>query len=82
MAPGQSVDAERALLPLGVEDRLVRFRRDRAEAHLAAEIVRAVHAASGSSARPVPIIESRVTRSASCSSLQPSVPAGRCGTTR
>ena len=33
------------------------------------------------SARPVPIIESRVTSSASFSSLQPSVPAGRIGST-
>ena len=73
---------KRALFPVGVEDRLVDFRRDRTEAHLAAEIVRTVHAAAGSSASPVPIIESRVTSPASFSSLQPSVPAGRCGTTR
>ena len=32
--------------------------------------------------KPVPIIESRVTSSASCSSLQPSVPSGRIGSTR
>ena len=36
---------------------------------------------AGLSGRPVPIIESRVTRSASLSSLQPSVPAGRIGST-
>ena len=36
----------------------------------------------GGFARPVPIIESRVTRSARRSSLQPSVPAGRIGSTR
>ena len=36
---------------------------------------------SGRSARAVPIMESRVTRSASLSSLQPSVPAGRIGST-
>src|SRR5262249_53698905 len=39
-------------------------------------------APSGSSARPVPIIESRVTSPASRSSDQPSVPAGRSGRTR
>ena len=75
-------EPERPLLPVGVEDRLVLFRRDRTEPHLPAEIVRAVHAAAGSRARPVPIMESRVTSPASFSSLQPSVPAGRCGTTR
>ena len=37
---------------------------------------------AGSSGSPVPIIESRVTSSASCSSLKPSVPAGRIGSTR
>ena len=79
---GTKRQAERALFPVGVEDRLVLFRRDRAEPHLPAEIMRAVHAAAGSSASPVPIIESRVTSSASFSSLKPSVPAGRCGTTR
>ena len=41
-----------------------------------AHVVRAVHST------PVPIIESRVTSPASRSSLQPSVPAGRIGTTR
>ena len=45
----------------------------------AAEVVRAVH---GASASPVPIIESRVTRSASASSDIPSVAAGCIGTTR
>jgi nitrile hydratase len=51
---------------------------------LAAEILAAVHFAMsfGDFGKPVPIIESRVTRSASFSSLQPSVPAGRIGTTR
>ena len=79
---GTKRQPQRALFPIGVEDRLVLFRRNRAKPHLSAEIVRAVHAASGSSASPVPIIESRVTSPASFSSLQPSVPAGRCGTTR
>ncbi len=79
---GAERQAERALFPFGVENRLVLFRRDRTEPHLPAEILRPVHAVAGSSASPVPIIESRVTSSASFSSLQPSVPAGRTGTTR
>src|SRR3954467_11626048 len=73
----------RPLPPLGMEDRFVLLGAHGAEAHHAAEILRAVHAAPpGARARPVPIIESRVTRSASRASLQPSVPAGRIGTTR
>src|SRR5262249_22235704 len=77
------VETERALFPFVVEDRLVLLGIDRAEAHHAAEILGAVHAAApGCNARPVPIIESRVTRSASFSSLQPSVPFGRRGRTR
>jgi hypothetical protein len=39
-------------------------------------------AASAGKASPVPIIESRVTKPANCSRLQPSVPGGRMGTTR
>ena len=77
-----SESAAARALPSGVEDRLVRLRRDRAEALRAAEIVRAVHAVPGESGSPVPIMESRVTSAASSSSLQPSVPAGRIGTTR
>ena len=53
------------------------------EAVQAAHVVDAVHgAAPATRARPVPIMESRVTRLASFSSLQPSVPSGRIGTTR
>src|SRR6478752_4393293 len=56
---------------------------------LAAHVVNAIHRFAplrcyfwpGLSGRPVPIMESRVTRSASFSSLQPSVPAGRIGST-
>src|SRR6478736_2505702 len=74
---------ENARLEGGVEDRLVRFWIDRAEARHAADILGAVHCSfSGLSGRPVPIIESRVTKEASRSSLQPSVPAGRIGKTR
>ena len=67
---------EHAPLPLGVERRLVGLGHDRAEAVRAAHVVRAVHST------PVPIIASRVTMPASRSSSQPSVPAGRIGTTR
>ena len=49
-----------------------------AEAGEAAHVVRAVHAVT----MPVPIMALRVTISASCSSLQPSVPGGRSGITR
>ena len=42
--------------------------------------VGAAHA--GLRARPVPIIESRVTRSARAASSRPSLPIGRCGITR
>ena len=73
-----------ALFPVAVEDRLVRLRLDRAVAVRAAKVLTAVHFATsfGDFGRPVPIMESRVTRSASFSSLQPSVPAGRMGNTR
>ena len=66
-----------ARFPRGVEHRLVRLRLDLAEAVHAAHVVHAVHdGAPGVFGNPVPIIESRVTSSASCSSLQPSVPFG------
>src|SRR3954449_2360913 len=73
----------RARLPFGVKHRLVRLDLDLAEAVHAAHVVHAVHdGAPGVFGKPVPIIESRVTSSASCSSLQPSVPFGRIGSTR
>ncbi len=66
-----------------MEHRLVRLGLDLAEPVHAAHVVDAVHdGAPGVFGNPVPIIESRVTSSASCSSLQPSVPAGRIGSTR
>src|SRR5689334_3278352 len=40
------------------------------------------HVDAATPARPVPIIESRVTKSAKDSSSMPSVPSGRIGTTR
>ena len=57
---------------------------DLAEAVHAAHIVNAVHQATslGFFTKAVPTMESRVTSLASRSSLQPSVPAGRMGTTR
>ena len=57
-------DAERPLLPLRVKDRFVRFLRDRTKTHLSAEVLWPVHGPI-SNGRPVPIIESRVTSSAS-----------------
>ncbi len=50
----------------------------------AAHVVDAVHGAlpPGGSARPVPIIESRVTSLASAASPRPALPAGRSGSTR
>ena len=82
-----AVHGENAAFPRRVEHRLVRLGLDLAEAVHAAHVVDAVHGAaplgaSGVRARPVPIMASRVTRVASLSSLQPSVPAGRIGTTR
>src|SRR5438105_13765278 len=66
-----------------MEHRLVRLCLDRAETIHAAHVVHAVHdGAPGVLGNPVPIIQSRVTSSASCCSLQPSVPLGRIGTTR
>src|SRR5437868_10137731 len=66
-----------------MKHRLVWLHLDLAEAIHAAHVVHAVHdGAPGVFGKPVPIMESRVTSSASWSSLQPSVPAGRIGTTR
>src|SRR5271166_1087067 len=76
-------------LPIGMEHRLVGLGFDRAKALHAAHVVdRVRHRAasawfsSGDFGRPVPTMLSRVTSAASASSLQPSVPAGRIGTTR
>src|ERR1700730_9477481 len=78
-----AVHGEDTAFPRRVEHRLIRLGLDLAETVHAAHVMDAVHgAAPGAWARPVPIIESRVTRVASFSSLQPAVPAGRIGTTR
>src|SRR6201991_5036597 len=66
-----------------MKHRLRRFSLRLAETVHAAHVMHAVHdGAPGSLGKPVPIMESRVTRSASFSSLQPSVPLGRIGNTR
>src|SRR5262249_59392025 len=69
--------------PVVVKDRLVRLRLDFAETVHAAHIVDTVHHATllGCFGSPEPIMLSRVTRPASFSSLQPSVPLGRIGKT-
>src|SRR5476651_812974 len=69
-----------AALPPMMEGGLVGLDLDFAEAVHAAHVVHAVH--DSTLGRPVPIMLSRVTIAASCSSLQPSVPAGRIGSTR
>src|ERR1700720_3745010 len=69
--------------PFAVKHRLVRLRLDLAETIHAAHVVHAIHdGAPGVLGNPVPIMESRVTSSASCCSFQPSVPSGRIGSTR
>src|SRR5204863_9393080 len=72
---------ERAPLPIMMEDGLVRLGVHRTEAVHAAKIVDAVHA-RGAFTTATPIIASRLTSCASCSSVMPSVPAGRSGSTR
>ena len=81
---GQAKDAP---LPIVVKPWLVRFGQNRAEVLHATHVVHAVHQRSegscaGCFGMPVPIMESRVTSVASCSSLQPSVPSGLIGSTR
>ena len=66
-------------LPRLMKRRLVALGVDRAEAVHAAQVVDRVHLAE---TLPTPIMELRVTSAASCSSLIPSVPAGRSGSTR
>src|SRR5512143_3846693 len=80
----RSLDGEHAPFPRSVKHRLILFDLDFAEAIHAAHIVHAVHQriSLGFLGGPVPIMESRVMSSASFSSLQPSVPAGRIGNTR
>ncbi len=78
-----AIHGEDPAFPRRVKHRLIRLGLDLAEAVHAAHVVDAVHGASPAArARPVPIMESRVTRLASFSSPHPSVPAGRIGTTR
>src|SRR5262249_7831355 len=72
-----------ASLPEGMEHRFARLGTYRPKAHHSAHVLRAVQECpSGALGNPVPIMLSRVTRLASSSSLHPSVPGGRSGTTR
>src|ERR1051325_7098557 len=66
-----------------MKNRLVRLGFDLAESIHAAHIVNAVHqdTSLGFFGKPAPIMLSRVIKAASRASLQPSVPAGRIGTT-
>ena len=84
---GEHVQREHFSFPRGVKDRFVFFNNYGAVAARPAKVVGADHLVipelcDGTSARPVPIIESRVTRSASAASSQPFVPGGRIGRTR
>src|SRR5438046_10391587 len=67
-----------------MKNRFVALGLDLAEPVHAAHVVDAVHQATslGFFGRPAPIMQSRVINLASSSSLQPSVPAGRIGTTK
>ncbi len=75
---------KRSALPVAVKHRFVRLGHDGAKPLGPAHVMRTVHQAAspGCFGRPVPIMLSRVTSSASCSALQPSVPLGRIGSTR
>src|SRR5258707_2998004 len=66
-----------------MKHRLVQLGFDLAKAVHAAHVVHAIHRQPpGFLGNPVPIMESRVTSSASCCSFQPSVPSGCIGSTR
>src|SRR5262249_15210539 len=75
---------QHASFPAMMKDRLVGLGLDLTKPVHPAHIVDAVHHATslGFFGRPAPIMQSRVIRLASCASLQPSVSAGRLGTTR
>ena len=88
---GRGEQREGAPFPLFVEHRLVHFGVDGPEAVHAAQVMDSVHGLflfrsrgsdQGALALVTPIIESRVTSSASCASLIFSVPGGRSGKTR
>src|ERR1700722_20005156 len=76
---------EYACFPTPMEDRLVLLRLDGTHAVHATEIMNAIHGLFPGRlpcTTPTPIIESRVTSEASCSSVRFSVPIGRSGNTR
>src|SRR5262249_6532230 len=87
LPPGADRPRQRvhAALPARVEYRLVPLDADRSHALHAAHVVRAVHlapSARGMVTFPTPLMDSRVTRPASASSLRFSLPVGRSGTMR
>src|SRR5262249_3481542 len=75
---------ENAPFPGLVKDGLVLLALDGAEIIHPAHVMDAVHRVppAGSVTFAVPIMASRLTSSASCSSLIPSLPSGRSGSTR
>ncbi len=82
LAPMASVSPKTRRSHRPMEFLPVPVRLDWPEALHSAQILRAVHEASGAKAVPAPIMELRVTSPARSPSLQPSVPAGRIGMTR
>src|ERR1700687_3259726 len=78
--------AERAPFPLVMKSRLIRFRHYGPKVLHSPHVMHGIHEWRGGFAstltRPAPIIESRVMSSANCSSVQPSVPGGRSGSTK
>src|SRR5208282_5191513 len=80
----RALHRQNAAFPFRVKGRLARLGQNRPEAVHAAHVVNAVHGAMspGCLGNPVPIMQSRVTSSASFCSLQSSVPEGRIGKTR
>src|SRR5262249_19056977 len=82
--PDGDVERKGLLFPFSMENGLVDLRLNWAKAVHSAHVRRAAHLATSSErfGKPVPTILSALTRSARCSSLQPSVPSGRSGITR
>ena len=78
--PDRQRQGKSAGVPGLLKDRLIRFRQDSSMAEPAPHVVNAGHRC-GSIGRPVPIMLSRVTNSASASSSIPALPDGRSGIT-
>src|SRR5436190_8535170 len=80
----QNREAEGSALPRRGEDELAVLSRQGGLALEVGDAVVDAHRAplsAGMRGRATPIMQSRVTMPASCSSVQPSVPCGRCGST-